>query len=175
MFVPVGMSASFWCITNIFCKESKACKKSSPPTSKESTNLGRFLNWKHCDFLWASYVTSISGSVWWNPGLWIGGGGHYESWQSFLGGLDEEQSPVFIVTLQSLLFICTIEAPGNDTFVTVLHHMLCPKGSCRTAMRDSSFMVNFTIPVTTELCKLCNDTITAVVWLSDLLSWNRGK
>lgn len=34
--------------------------------------------------------------------------------------------------------------------MTELHHTPCPKGFCCAAMKDSPFMVNFTISVTTE-------------------------
>lgn len=49
------------------------------------------------------------------------------------------------VALQSLLCISALSAPGSDTFVTVLHHTQCPKGSCCSRKTDSSFTLRFTI------------------------------
>lgn len=99
-----------------------------------------------------------------------------------LGDLMEHKAQCSLLTLQSPLCISTIEAPGNDTFVAVLHHTPCPEGSCRTPMKDGSFMVNFTISVTAEAHQrstrrshsptLCKGTVdeppcgTGCIWVS---------
>lgn len=74
-------------------------------------------------------------------------------WEVFFLFLGGAQGPVFQCSLwhfKALSVSPAFKASWNDTFLTVLHHTPCPEGSCCTAMKDSSFMVNFTMCATTE-------------------------
>lgn len=76
--------------------------------------------------------------------LWGGHGG------KFWGMLIKAQCSVFFVTLQTSLLMCTFSGLGNCTFTTMLHQTTCPAGCCSTPVKDSSFMINFTVSLTTE-------------------------
>lgn len=63
---------------------------------KGSCILSHFPHWNQSDFLQASYVTAISGSIWWSPGL-----GDHVCWRGY-AELGAAQSPV----------LCHFKAPS---------------------------------------------------------------